>query len=50
MFEVIGKNKEGRWIVRHPSGLECNGTWKSQEDAKECCDRWNDRKSSWDID
>lgn len=48
-FTVAGQNQEGEWVVNHPHGGICNGTWKTKESAQESCDQWNGRKSSWDA-
>ena len=37
------------WRVIKLDGLMCNGGWKTKEDAQKSCDKWNNRKNSWDI-
>jgi hypothetical protein len=49
LFKVKGINDKGRWLVERPDGLMCSGTWASMESAQESCDKWNSRKSSWEI-
>ena len=49
MYKVFGQNEQGRWLVIRADGLMCSGTWTTKEDAQKDCDKWNNRKSSWDI-
>jgi hypothetical protein len=49
LFTVKGINESGRWTVERPDGLMCSGTWASKESAQADCDKWNAKKSSWDI-
>ena len=47
--DILGREYAGEWMVKHPSGNLCNGTWKTEEDAQKSCDQWNNRKSSWEV-
>lgn len=47
-YEVFGANEKGEWMVRRPDGLMCSGTWKSKEDAKDSCNKWNRKHQPWD--
>jgi hypothetical protein len=40
---------EGMWKITNPHGLICCGGWKTKEDAQKSCDKYNNRKSSWEI-
>jgi hypothetical protein len=48
-FEVNGTNDAGKWLVKRPDRLMCSGTWKTRKSAQESCDKWNSKKTSWDI-
>lgn len=51
-FEVVPptpENDQFYWCIRRPDGLICCGHWFSEEAAQLQADKWNNRKTSWDV-